>query len=66
MDSADGDKFAKCLLDITSYHQTTMKIAYGLIENEFKDKQMNTILRGNSLATKFETSFCRLIFFLIF
>lgn len=59
IDSADIDKFSKAILEICYVNKTTMKLIYGLIRDEFSTNQVNTILRGNSLATKVETAFCR-------
>ena len=56
------DKLSKALLDICYFQKTTIKLLYGLIKNEFSTNQINTILRGNSLATKVETAFCRIYF----
>jgi hypothetical protein len=53
------DRFAKALLQVAQASNYTMTLIHGLLEAEFKNNQVNTILRGNSLATKVESAFCR-------
>ena len=40
---------------------TLMAIMWGLLQSEFETDKVNSILRGNSLCTKLETIFCRLV-----
>lgn len=63
IDSAEIDHLARALLNICNYKCTTCYLIFHLLADEFSTNQENTILRGNSLTTKLETTFCRKEFF---
>lgn len=59
IDSADVESLARSLIHISQAQKTTCATIHGMIRMEFSCKQVNTILRGNSLTTKLQTTFCR-------
>lgn len=58
IDSADVEGLARSLIHISQAQKTTCSTIHGMIRMEFSCKQVNTILRGNSLTTKLQTTFC--------
>lgn len=58
IDSADVEGLARSLIHISQAQKSTCSTIHGMIRMEFSCKQVNTILRGNSLTTKLQTTFC--------